>query len=101
MAFCTQCGNKLNDGAAFCGQCGAKVFSGTAQSQSANNGFINKLNSTVQKAVNGTQQVVGDISGNQSANSDSNNTSHKSNNATGKQHLYKYVESECSTGQVA
>ena len=51
MAFCTQCGSKLNDGAVFCGQCGAKVFSGTAQSQSTNNGFFNKLNSTVQKAV--------------------------------------------------
>ena len=40
MAFCTQCGSKLNDGAVFCGQCGAKVFSGTAQSQSTNNGFL-------------------------------------------------------------
>lgn len=76
MAFCTQCGSKLNDGAVFCGQCGAKVFSGTAQSQSTNNGFFNKLNSTVQKAVNGAQQVVGDLSGSQSANSASNNTSH-------------------------
>ena len=69
MAFCTQCGSKLNDGAVFCGQCGAKVFSGTAQSQSTNNGFFNKLNSTVQKAVNGAQQVVGDLSGSQSAKS--------------------------------
>lgn len=76
MAFCTKCGSKLNDGAVFCGQCGAKVFSGTAQSQSTNNGFFNKLNSTVQKAVNGAQQVVGDLSGSQSANSASNNTSH-------------------------
>ncbi|MFR4476266.1 MAG: zinc-ribbon domain-containing protein [Ruminococcus callidus] len=49
MAFCTQCGSKLNDGAVFCGQCGAKVFSGTAQSQSTNNGFFNKLNSTVKR----------------------------------------------------
>ncbi len=48
----------------------------TAQSQSTNNGFFNKLNSTVQKAVNGAQQVVGDLSGSQSANSASNNTSH-------------------------
>ncbi len=38
--------------------------------------FFNKLNSTVQKAVNGAQQVVGDLSGSQSANSASNNTSH-------------------------
>ena len=101
MAFCTQCGSKLNDGAAFCGKCGAKVCSGAPQSQSTNNGFFNKLNSTVQKAVNGAQQVVGDLSGSQSANSNSNNTSHKYNNATGKQHIYKYVESEFSTGQVA
>lgn len=76
MAFCTQCGNKLNDGAAFCGKCGAKVCTGTPQSQSTNNGFFNKLNSTVQKAVNGAQQIVNDLSGNQSANTDSNNTSH-------------------------
>ena len=76
MAFCTQCGNKLNDGAAFCGKCGAKVCIGTPQSQSTNNGFFNKLNSTVQKAVNGAQQVVSDLSGSQSANTTSNNTSH-------------------------
>ena len=75
MAFCTQCGSKLNDGAAFCGKCGAKVCAGVPQSQSTNNGFFNKLNSTVQKAVNGAQQVVSDLSGNQS-NSNSNNTSH-------------------------
>lgn len=66
MAFCTQCGSKLNDGAAFCGKCGAKVCAGVPQSQSTNNGFFNKLNSTVQKAVNGAQQVVSDLSGNQS-----------------------------------
>lgn len=76
MSFCTQCGNKLNDGAAFCGKCGAKVCTGMPQSQSTNNGFFNKLNSTVQKAMNGAQQVVSDLSGSQSANTSSNNTSH-------------------------
>jgi len=77
MAFCVQCRNKLNDGALFCGKCGAKVATGTPQTQSTNNGFFNKLNSTVQKAVNGAQRVVSDISGSQSANiASNNNTSH-------------------------
>ena len=34
MAFCTQCGSKLNDGAAFCGQCGAKVKDDSSYSKS-------------------------------------------------------------------
>ena len=57
MAFCTQCGSKLNDGAVFCGQCGAKVFSGTAQSQSTNNGFFNKLNSTGRSKLTEFQSI--------------------------------------------
>jgi tetratricopeptide (TPR) repeat protein len=30
MAFCDNCGEKLEDGAAFCGNCGAKLQGGTA-----------------------------------------------------------------------
>lgn len=76
MAFCMQCGNQLNEGSAFCGKCGAKVYTGATQSHPTNNGFFNQLNSTVKKAMNGAQKVVSDISGSQSANTSSNNTSH-------------------------
>ena len=76
MAFCMQCGNQLNEGSAFCGKCCAKVYTGATQSHPTNNGFFNQLNSTVKKAMNGAQKVVSDISGSQSANTSSNNTSH-------------------------
>ena len=45
MAFCTNCGNKVNDGAAFCGNCGApigKKAEDTNKNTSANNTQTNK-----------------------------------------------------------
>lgn len=74
--FCKNCGAKLNDDSRFCGKCGAKVSDNTTQSQPTNNSFFSKLNSTVKKAVNGAQQAVNDITGNQSTNSTSAASSH-------------------------
>lgn len=58
MAFCTQCGSKLNDGAAFCGQCGAKVKENFSYSKNTENNYSDfKNNYSVYEVFDSPESV--------------------------------------------
>ena len=58
MAFCTQCGSKLNDGAAFCGQCGAKVKDDSSYSKSTKNNYSDfKQNYSVYEVFDSSNSI--------------------------------------------
>lgn len=64
--FCKNCGANLTNDSRFCGKCGAKVSGSGTYTQPTGKGLFSKLSDIAQKAVNGAQQAVNEISGNQS-----------------------------------